>query len=75
MSGSTALVVQIYELTGIEIERRLLSNVGLDIGISYFVASPARAARLTRSASDELQLVIPADHPLREFKSLADPGR
>jgi DNA-binding transcriptional LysR family regulator len=28
------LVVQIYELTGLEIERRLL-NGSLDIGISY----------------------------------------
>ena len=63
------LVVQIYELTGIEIERRLL-NGSLDIGISYL---PPRQPGLHGMLlyEDELQLVIPADHPLREFKKVS----
>ena len=63
------LVVQIYELTGLEIERRLL-NGSLDIGISYL---PPRQPGLHGMLlyEDELQLVIPADHPLREFKKVS----
>ena len=63
------LVVQIYELTGLEIERRLLNGT-LDIGISYL---PPRQAGLHGVVlyEDELQLVIPADHPLREFKKVS----
>ncbi|WP_426236873.1 LysR family transcriptional regulator [Pseudomonas sp. TWP3-2] len=63
------LVVQIYELTGIEIERRLL-NGSLDIGISYL---PPRQPGLhgVLLYEDELALVIPADHPLREFKKVS----
>jgi len=63
------LVVQIYELTGLEIERRLL-NGSLDIGISYL---PPRQPGLHGLLlyEDELQLVIPANHPLREFKKVS----
>lgn len=63
------LIVQIYELSGMEIERRLLAG-GLDIGISYL---PPRQAGLHGSPlyEDELQLVIPVDHPLREFKKVS----
>lgn len=63
------LVVQIYELTGLEIERRLL-NGSLDIGISYL---PPRQPGLhgVPLYEDELTLVIPADHPLREFKKVS----
>jgi LysR family cyn operon transcriptional activator len=63
------LVVQIYELTGLEIERRLL-NGSLDIGISYL---PPRQPGLHGMMlyEDELTLVIPADHPLREFKKVS----
>ncbi|WP_460120283.1 LysR family transcriptional regulator [Pseudomonas sp. S2_C03] len=63
------LVVQIYELSGLEIERRLLSGT-LDIGISYL---PPRQPGLhgVMLYEDELTLVIPADHPLREFKKVS----
>jgi len=63
------LVVQIYELTGLEIERRLL-NGSLDIGISYL---PPRQPGLhgVLLYEDKLTLVIPADHPLREFKKVS----
>ncbi|MCX2543949.1 LysR family transcriptional regulator [Pseudomonas sp. COW5] len=63
------LVVQIYELTGLEIERRLL-NGSLDIGISYL---PPRQPGLhgVMLYEDELTLVIPADHPLHEFKKVS----
>lgn len=63
------LVVQIYELTGLEIERRLLSG-SLDIGISYL---PPRQPGLHSLLlyEDELQLVIPENHPLREFKKVS----
>ncbi|WP_166366259.1 LysR family transcriptional regulator [Pseudomonas akapageensis] len=63
------LVVQIYELSGLEIERRLL-NGSLDIGISYL---PPRQPGLHGLLlyEDELQLVIPANHPLREFKKVS----
>lgn len=63
------LVVQIYELSGLEIERRLLSGV-LDIGIGYL---PPRQPGLhgVLLYEDELQVVIPKDHPLREFKRVS----
>ncbi|WP_201191840.1 LysR family transcriptional regulator [Pseudomonas fluorescens] len=63
------LVVQIYELSGLEIERRLL-NGSLDIGISYL---PPRQPGLhgVMLYEDELTLVIPEDHPLREFKKVS----
>jgi DNA-binding transcriptional LysR family regulator len=63
------LVVQIYELSGLEIERRLLSGV-LDIGIGYL---PPRQPGLhgVLLYEDELQVVIPTDHPLREFKRIS----
>ena len=63
------LVVQIYELTGMEVERRLL-NGSLDIGISYL---PPRQPGLHSLLlyEDELQLVMPASHPLREFKKVS----
>ncbi|MDB5979300.1 MAG: LysR family transcriptional regulator [Pseudomonas sp.] len=63
------LVVQIYELSGLEIERRLLNGT-LDIGISFLPAHlPGLHSLLLYE--DELQLVIPADHPLREFKKVS----
>lgn len=63
------LVVQIYELSGMEIERRLL-NGSLDIGISYL---PPRQPGLHGLLlyEDELKLVVPANHPLREFKKVS----
>ena len=63
------LVVQIYELSGLEIERRLL-NGSLDIGISYL---PPRQPGLHSLLlyEDELQLVIPDTHPLKEFKKVS----
>jgi DNA-binding transcriptional LysR family regulator len=63
------LVVQIYELSGLEIERRLL-NGALDIGISYL---PPRQPGLhgVLLYEDELQVVIPLDHPLRDFKKVS----
>ncbi|WP_296258633.1 MULTISPECIES: LysR family transcriptional regulator [unclassified Pseudomonas] len=63
------LVVQIYELSAMEIERRLL-NGALDIGISYL---PPRQPGLHGMAlyEDELKLVIAANHPLREFKKVS----
>jgi len=63
------LVVQIYELTGLEIERRLL-NGSLDIGIGYL---PPRQPGLhgVMLYEDELTLVIPAEHPLRDFKKVS----
>ena len=63
------LVVQIYELSGQEIERRLL-NGSLDIGISYL---PPRQPGLHGLLlyEDELQVVIPNTHPLREFKKVS----
>jgi LysR family cyn operon transcriptional activator len=64
------LVVQIYELTGLEIERRLL-NGSLDIGISYL---PPRQPGLhgVMLYEDELTLVIPADHPLARIQEGLD---
>jgi DNA-binding transcriptional LysR family regulator len=63
------LVVQLYELSGPEIERRLL-NGSLDIGIGYL---PPRQPGLHGGVlyEDELQVVIPADHALREFKKVS----
>lgn len=63
------LVVQIYELSGLEIEKRLISGT-LDIGISYL---PARQPGLhgVLLYEDELQLVIPATHPLKDFKKVS----
>src|ERR1700712_36327 len=63
------LVVQIYELSAMEIERRLL-NGSLDIGISYL---PPRQPGLHGMLlyEDELKLVIPNTHPLREFKKVS----
>ncbi|MGE8323250.1 MAG: LysR family transcriptional regulator substrate-binding protein, partial [Pseudomonas sp.] len=63
------LVVQIYELSGLEIERRLL-NGNLDIGISYL---PPRQPGLHGLLlyEDELQLVIPDSHPLKDFKKVS----
>ncbi|MDY7562220.1 LysR family transcriptional regulator [Pseudomonas sp. 10B1] len=63
------LVVHIYELSGLEIERRLL-NGALDIGISFLPAHQPGLHSLVLY-EDELQLVIPADHSLREFKKVS----
>lgn len=61
--------VQIYELSGVDIERRLLSG-NLDIGIGYL---PPRQPGLQSVFlyEDELQLVVSEDHPLREFKKVS----
>ena len=63
------LVVQIYELSGIDIERRLLTGT-LDVGIGFL---PPRQPGLHSLLlyEDELQLVIAANHPLREFKKVS----
>ncbi|MCQ4272151.1 MULTISPECIES: LysR family transcriptional regulator [Pseudomonas] len=63
------LVVQIYELSGIDIERRLLTGT-LDVGIGFL---PPRQPGLHSLPlyEDELQLVIPAEHPLKEFKKVS----
>ncbi|WP_437879576.1 LysR family transcriptional regulator [Pseudomonas sp. LRF_L74] len=63
------LVVQIYELSGLDVERRLLSG-SLDIGIGFL---PPRQPGLhsLELYQDELQLVIPEEHPLREFKKVS----
>ncbi|MBD1552174.1 LysR family transcriptional regulator [Pseudomonas typographi] len=63
------LVVQIYELSGLEIERRLLGGT-LDIGIGYL---PPRQPGLHGVAlyEDELQLVVPRNHPLQAFKKVS----
>ena len=63
------LVVQIYELSGLDIERRLLTGT-LDIGIGFLPPrQPGLHSRLLYE--DELQLVIPTEHPLREFKKVS----
>lgn len=63
------LVVQIYELSGIDIERRLLTG-NLDVGFGFL---PPRQPGLHSFAlyEDELQLVMAPDHPLREFKKVS----
>lgn len=63
------LVVKLYELSGVDIERRLLSG-GLDIGIGFL---PPRQPGLHSLAlyEDELQLVVPENHPLREFRKVS----
>ena len=63
------LVVQIYELSGLEIERRLLSG-SLDIGIGFL---PPRQPGLhsLELYEDELQLVVPPEHALREFRKVS----
>lgn len=68
-AGLNRTVVQIYELSGLEIERRLL-NGSLDIGISYL---PPRQPGLHGLLlyEDELQLVIPNTHPLKDFKKVS----
>ncbi|CDF81894.1 transcriptional regulator [Pseudomonas knackmussii B13] len=63
------LQVRMYELSGVEIERRLMGGQ-LDIGIGFL---PPRQPALhgVELYPDELQLVIPTDHPLREFKKVS----
>lgn len=63
------LVVKLYELSGVDIERRLLTG-SLDIGISFL---PPRQPGLHSLAlyEDELQLVVRDTHPLREFKKVS----
>ncbi|GIZ12676.1 LysR family transcriptional regulator [Pseudomonas sp. NCCP-436] len=63
------LVVKLYELSGVDIERRLLSG-SLDIGIGFL---PPRQPGLHSLAlyEDELQLVVPENHPLREFRKVS----
>ncbi|MBO3277944.1 LysR family transcriptional regulator [Pseudomonas schmalbachii] len=63
------LQVRIYELSGVEIEKRLLAGQ-LDIGIGFL---PPRQPALhgVELYNDELQLVIPAEHPLREFRKVS----
>ncbi|MFG9942389.1 LysR family transcriptional regulator substrate-binding protein [Pseudomonas aeruginosa] len=61
--------MQIYELSGIDIERRLLTG-NLDIGIGFL---PPRQPGLhsVELYEDELQLVIPEEHPLKEFRKVS----
>ncbi|MGV6475707.1 LysR family transcriptional regulator [Azotobacter vinelandii] len=63
------LVVQLYELSGTDIERRLLAGT-LDIGIGFL---PPRQPGLHSLPlyEDELQLVIPEKHPLKDFKKVS----
>ena len=63
------LRVQIYELSGIDIERRLLTG-NLDIGIGFL---PPRQPGLhsVELYEDELQLVIPEEHLLKEFRKVS----
>ncbi len=63
------LVVQLYELSGIDIERRLLTGT-LDVGIGFL---PPRQPGLHALPlyEDELQLVMAEDHPLREFRKVS----
>ncbi|GAB3376005.1 LysR family transcriptional regulator [Azotobacter armeniacus] len=63
------LVVQLYELSGIDIERRLLTGT-LDIGIGFL---PPRQPGLHSLPlyEDELQLVLPENHPLKDFKKVS----
>jgi len=68
-SAQPHLQVRMYELSGVEIERRLMAGQ-LDIGIGFL---PPRQPALhgVELYPDELQLVIPQDHPLREFKKVS----
>ena len=63
------LIVRIYELSGIDIERRLLSG-SLDVGIGF---QPPRQPGLhsLELYEDELQLVIPQSHSLRAFRKVS----
>ncbi|PAU63771.1 LysR family transcriptional regulator [Pseudomonas indica] len=63
------LKVQVYELSGGEIERRLLAG-SLDIGISFL---PPRHAGLHGMPvyEDELNLVVAEDHPLKDFRKVS----
>jgi DNA-binding transcriptional LysR family regulator len=63
------IVVQIYELSALEIERRLLGG-GLDVGIGFL---PPRQAGLHALPlyEDELQLVIGPQHPLKDFRKVS----
>lgn len=63
------LVVQIYELSGVDIERRLLTGT-LDVGIGFL---PPRQPGLHSSElfEDELKLVMGPTHALREFKKVS----
>jgi len=63
------LIVQLYELSGLDIERRLL-NGSLDIGISYLAPRQPGLHGLPLY-EDELQLVIPNDHALKDFKKVS----
>ncbi|WP_462380063.1 LysR family transcriptional regulator [Pseudomonas sp. Marseille-QA0892] len=63
------MVVQIYELSGLDIERRLLAG-SLDVGIGFL--PPRQAGLQTLDLyEDELQLVIGEQHPLREFRKVS----
>ncbi len=63
------LVVQIYELSGVDIERRLLTG-NLDLGIGFL---PPRQPGLHYLPlyEDELQLVMDPEHPLKDFKKVS----
>ena len=63
------LVVQIYELSGIDIERRLLTGA-LDVAISFL---PPRQPGLhaIELFEDELQVVMRPTHPLKAFKKVS----
>lgn len=63
------LVVQLYELSGIDIERRLLTGA-LDVAISFL---PPRQPGLhaIELFEDELKLVMSEQHPLKDFKKVS----
>ena len=63
------MVVQIYELSGLDIERRLLAG-SLDVGIGFL--PPRQSGLQTLDLyEDELQLVVGEQHPLREFRKVS----
>ncbi|WP_028238351.1 LysR family transcriptional regulator [Stutzerimonas azotifigens] len=63
------MVVQIYELSGFDIERRLLTG-NLDVGIGFL---PPRQPGLHALPlyEDELQLVVGLEHPLKAFRKVS----
>jgi len=63
------LVVQLYELSGIDIERRLLTGT-LDVGIGFL---PPRQPGLHALPlyEDELQLVVAPGHALQAFRKVS----
>jgi LysR family cyn operon transcriptional activator len=63
------IVVQLYELSGVDIERRLLTGT-LDVAIGFL---PPRQPGLHSLPlyEDELKLVMGLNHPLKDFKKVS----